>query len=226
MQRVRNPFKATFGASPPLLAGRNDAISDFRAQLCNDSAHERVSLIVGPRGIGKTVLLNAFEDAATDRGWHVLSETATAGFTDRLRNEIIRILANHGPQARNPRLSLFQVGFSADWSSPLPDTATYTLRNALQDLLTLQRELDQKSGQRPTGVLITLDEMHHQRGSEVVDFGSTIQHLIRDNEEIAVVMAGIPSSIRPLLDSAKNQNPVSFYVALTASIWIGFPIRM
>ena len=40
------------------------------------------------------------------------------------------------------------------------------------------------------GVLITLDEMHHRRGDEVIEFGATIQHLVREGREIAVVMGG------------------------------------
>ena len=65
-----NPFRATFGATPPLLVGRSDAIRDFGFALDEGpGAHERISLIIGPRGIGKTVLLNAFEDEAVKRGW-------------------------------------------------------------------------------------------------------------------------------------------------------------
>lgn len=32
-------------------------------------AHERISLITGLRGIGKTVLLNKFEEQAKSRSW-------------------------------------------------------------------------------------------------------------------------------------------------------------
>ena len=63
-------------------------------------------------------------------------------------------------------------------------------------------------------MLVTLDEMHHQRSQELIEFGATIQHLIREGEDISVVMAGIPSSIRPLLSGKLNShgdaNPVTF----------------
>lgn len=65
MSRVRNPFKATLGATPPYLAGREQEIEDFKDALFDGpGAHERVSLITGLSGVGKTVLLNAFQDVA------------------------------------------------------------------------------------------------------------------------------------------------------------------
>ena len=65
MTRARNPFRATLGATPPLLVGRSEAVQNFAFALDDGpGAHERISLIVGPRGIGKTVLLHAFEDTA------------------------------------------------------------------------------------------------------------------------------------------------------------------
>ena len=68
-------------------------------------------------------------------------------------------------------------------------------------------------GGTPTGLLITLDKMPHQLSSEVFEFGATIQHLMREDREIAVAMAGIPSSIKPLLASQTRDNeanPVTF----------------
>lgn len=45
---------------------------------------------------------------------------------------------------------------------------------------------------------------------EIIEFATTIQHLIRENREIAVVLAGIPTSIRPLLASDEGRNPITF----------------
>ena len=56
--------------------------------------------------------------------------------------------------------------------------------------------------------------MHHQRSQELIEFGATVQHLVREGEDISVVMAGIPSSIKPLLSGRLNgsddANPVTF----------------
>ncbi|KQB84046.1 hypothetical protein Cocul_00842 [Corynebacterium oculi] len=203
MTRQRNPFKATFGATPPELVGRNHVVENFGYALDDGpGTHERVSLVVGPRGIGKTVLLNALEDEAKAKhGWKVFSETATTGFVRRLRDRIVRFLA------QNKRMS---IGGGVNWESTALHDPTYTLREALKDLLAYKREEDRRAQQAPTGVFITLDEMHHQRSEEVVEFGVTIQHLVREEEEIAVAMAGIPSAIKPLLEDKDTANPVTF----------------
>ena len=60
-------------------------------------AHERISLVTGLRGIGKTVLLNEFEDQAKARSWWVLSETATTGFVQRLKDSVYRLIEEHFP---------------------------------------------------------------------------------------------------------------------------------
>ncbi|WP_319651285.1 MULTISPECIES: AAA family ATPase [unclassified Corynebacterium] len=173
--------------------------------------HERVSLVVGPRGIGKTVLLNALEDEAEARhGWRVISETATTGFVRRLRDKIVRFLTQNKSKVRGFQLTLFGMGGGVNWESAALNDPTYTLREALKDLLAYKREEDRRVNQAPTGVFITLDEMHHQRSEEVVEFGATIQHLVREGEEIAVAMAGIPSAIRPLLEDKGTANPVTF----------------
>ena len=63
-----NPFTPTFGSSPPLLVGRQDLIDDFGDGLDNGpGSPERAVLFAGVRGIGKTVMLNAVEDAARER---------------------------------------------------------------------------------------------------------------------------------------------------------------
>lgn len=210
-----NPFTATLGATPPLLVGRNEVIQDFGFALDDGpGAHERISLIVGPRGIGKTVLLNAFEDEALERGWLTLSETATAGFVERLRSDIIQLLAKDRKKLKGLNVSILGIGGGLNWDTRAIAESTYSLRNALKDLLAYKRELDRKSRQQAGGVLLTLDEMHHQRSQELIEFGATVQHLVRESEDISVVMAGIPSSIKPLLSGRLNgsddANPVTF----------------
>ncbi|MDR5775087.1 MULTISPECIES: ATP-binding protein [unclassified Caballeronia] len=74
MDPVRNPFAPGAGSQPPELAGREAIIEDARiaierAVLCKPS---RSQMFLGLRGVGKTVLLNAVEALANQRG-HVTS---------------------------------------------------------------------------------------------------------------------------------------------------------
>lgn len=175
-------------------------------------AHERISLVTGLRGIGKTVLLNEFEDQAKARSWWVLSETATTGFVQRLKDSVYRLIEEHFPSSSHylsgVSLPLGGGGVQrAEKSAYSPET---TLREAITQLLELQATQDERLGQDPVGLLITIDELHHYRRDEVVEFGAVIQHLVRENREIAVAMAGIPQSVRPLLASDEGRNPVTF----------------
>lgn len=74
----------------------------------------------------------------------------------------------------------------------------------------LQETLDRERRQDPTGLLITLDELHYAHMQDIVEFGTTIQHMVRDGREIAVAMAGIPSAVKPLLAANEGKNPVTF----------------
>lgn len=70
MNPVHNPFAPGAGSRPPELAGRQTIIEDARvaierALLCRPS---RSQMFLGLRGVGKTVLLNAVESMATERG--------------------------------------------------------------------------------------------------------------------------------------------------------------
>ncbi|HAS10214.1 MAG TPA: ATP-binding protein, partial [Acidimicrobiaceae bacterium] len=89
-----NPFKPTFGRTPPLLVGRDDVIVEFATAIEAASGSALATLLVGARGSGKTVLLNALEDAARSQGWIVFSETATPGLVDRLVHDRLGPLAD------------------------------------------------------------------------------------------------------------------------------------
>ncbi|VEJ64322.1 ATP-binding protein [Corynebacterium diphtheriae] len=212
MNRVSNPFRATLGSTPPYLAGRRHEIEDF-AEALDDGpgAHERISLITGLRGVGKTVLLNAFEEEARARSWWVISETATAGFTERIIDALFRKASEilHTHRRKLSGITLPSIG-GIQFSDILEHQPKITLRSVLTEILSWQDEIDRKLGQDSVGLLITLDELHYHRREEVIDFVATIQHLVREDLNISVAMAGIPQSIKPLLASEEGKNPVTF----------------
>ena len=66
-----NPFTPGFGAIPPYLAGRADEQDVFRNNLAAMSAGKSppaATVLYGPRGMGKTVLLSWFEDEVEKGG--------------------------------------------------------------------------------------------------------------------------------------------------------------
>jgi hypothetical protein len=79
VDRVSNPFTPNAGVRPPELAGRQVPLQHF------DTLLQRVQLgytdkgviITGLRGVGKTVLLNAFEELAIARNLVVVKHEAS-----------------------------------------------------------------------------------------------------------------------------------------------------
>ena len=192
-----NPFAPSFGTSPPLLVGRDDALEDFRNALtAGPGAPGRATLVTGLRGTGKTVMLNAFEDIAHDTKWVVISETATPEFLDRIIHEHLPLLlSEHDPDQKESSLtgaSLSGIGgFQRDVKR------RYEARTGLRDqLFRLADLLQAKAG---AGVLITLDEVHHRQLDQIRELGATIQHGFRQGRAVAFAGAGLPSSVSDLL---------------------------
>ena len=69
--KFSNPFTPGFGAIPPYLAGRVDEQDVFRNNLAIISAGKSppaATVLYGPRGMGKTVLLSWFQDEVEQGG--------------------------------------------------------------------------------------------------------------------------------------------------------------
>ena len=75
------PFTPGFGSTPPCLVGRDELIRTVCASLAGDPASEgATNVLLAPRGLGKTVVLNEIEDAArAERGWLVVAVSGTDG---------------------------------------------------------------------------------------------------------------------------------------------------
>jgi len=71
MDPVRNPFAPGAGSKPPELAGRDAIIDDATIALKRAmiGRHARYQMLLGLRGTGKTVLLNAIENMAEEQGY-------------------------------------------------------------------------------------------------------------------------------------------------------------
>lgn len=192
-----NPFKPTAGANPPLLVGRDDLIEEF-AESIEDGpgAPMRLSIFTGPRGVGKTVILNAIADRVqADYQWIVLHETATPGFIARLTRAIRREL-DAGPRRRITGVTLPSVlgsgGGGVQIAPPAQEMPDEDFREVIGPLL------DRCEG-NGTGVLITLDEVHADNSVELRQLATAVQHLIREERQFALAFAGLPNAVDELL---------------------------
>ncbi|MCQ9371562.1 ATP-binding protein [Corynebacterium sp. 35RC1] len=191
--QLRNPFRPTFGIAPLYWVGRADVLENFRTALeIGPGAFGRSMLISGNRGIGKTALLNELEDIAEQQGWVVLRTSGRNSFIKELvETTIPKTIADLDPpkQRRLSSVGLSSVG-SVGFDVSQAETYKPSLNTRLRDLLALLTE---------AGVLITVDEVQDANPTELTELAVAFQDLLRDEQEIALVMTGLPQGIEKLL---------------------------
>jgi len=200
-----NPFKPSTGASPPVLVGRQPLL-DLLDEGFDDGpgAPARMTIFTGARGIGKTVMLSEAADLALRRGWLTIDDTATSGMISRIGEQVERLLEGQHPRPRRRFTGLTLPanlgGFSV---APTPEK-TVGLR------LSITKLLDELGSRDPTvGLLITVDEI--QSGiDDLRELAVIMQHFIREDRQIALVMAGLPSSVNDILRDDGNQRVLTF----------------
>lgn len=187
-----SPFRAGFGKTPPVLVGRDRMLHDFDEALNLGSwTQNRVTLIEGLRGVGKTVMLNVLEDRARTRGWAVISETATPGLADRIMHaHLPSLLRDRAPSSHRHVTGVSAAGWGV--STSYADTPEPS-----QTLSMLLAQLDDVIGGR--GILITVDEIGAAGRDDLAALTTGIQHAVREDREIAFVGAGLTASIVTLL---------------------------
>lgn len=197
---ARNPFKPTAGANPPQLVGRAWLIDEFAESIENGpGAPGRLTIFSGPRGVGKTVMLNAVaERVQADYQWLVIHETATPGLLGRLSRSAMRLLES-GSRRHVTSVTLPVIGGGIGIASPSDESAQVGFREAMGVLL-------EQCEEHGTGVLVTLDEVHSSGREELTQFAADVQHLIREGREVAVALAGLPTAVNELL----NDNLTTF----------------
>lgn len=92
MDTYNNPFNPGAGVSPPELAGRSDVLEQAITALerTKRGRHAKSLMILGLRGVGKTVLLNEIRKEAEGRGYLVEQIEARDG--EDLRQLLIHAL--------------------------------------------------------------------------------------------------------------------------------------
>jgi hypothetical protein len=196
----RSPFRPSFGTNPPLVAGRDAVVAEFADALdTGPGARGRACLFTGNRGIGKTVMLNEAEATAKERGWLVVSETATRGLVRRLTTEGLPRAADLLRQSPRDRTRVSGITLPAGLGGIELNLPRSEPPGGLrQQLDALTDALDPHG----TGLLLTLDEVHARAAREdVEDLCAIVQHAFREERTVAFAAAGLPAAVQDLLTS-------------------------
>jgi len=198
MSKTKNPFTPAFGSEPLFLAGREQIIEDILGGLENGPGDpNRASILVGPRGSGKTVLLTRIATEASKIGWISASVTAASGMLVKILEQIEyngkEILPAKG-KTRLSELQAFGVGFGTEKIDQREPSWRLQVTRYLELL-----------AEHSVGLLITVDEIDAQQ-SEMVELVADFQHLVREKRDVALIMAGLPGKTLQML----QDNSISF----------------
>jgi AAA ATPase domain len=200
---VSNPYTPNAGSRPSELAGREGELRQFEilvARLKRGTTDQ--SLIVkGLRGVGKTVLLNSFEDLAEAQGfltyYHEL--TPDSSLLDNLVRDAESALARLKLSERAGRRVREALGGlrTIKLTGPAGFGLQVELRDASEgtittDLTELFLELGRAARDKESGIAFFLDEVQFV---EEVQYRSMISALHRSTQKqlpITVAAAGLP----------------------------------
>ncbi|WP_306231976.1 AAA family ATPase [Agrococcus beijingensis] len=193
-----NPFRPGFGISPPMLAGRDALLSEWREVFRLGAwSPYRAALVTGMRGVGKTVLLNAVEDAALERDWTIVHGTLHVGLVEALEHDRLPAkLQEQDPEAVTRDVTGLTVPSVGGVTSQL--SKRYPREPRLESMLARLVELAEARG---AGVLVSLDEVARESLDELRRIAIAVQHLLREDRRVAIVAAGVPASIAAALEA-------------------------
>ena len=215
-----NPFTPNAGAPPPALVGRDAELAGFEILLerVRRGRPEQSMLITGLRGVGKTVLLGAFERRAVESGWVTVTAEITKNepFGARMASLVRRALFQAAPRTSWTEklrraagvLKSFSLTVSSDGSvtagidvDPVEGLAdTGNLGDDLTDLLVALGEAAQE---RETGVAFLVDEVQFLRAAEFEALIAGLHRTVQRQLPIILVGAGLPQLPR-LAGEAKS----------------------
>lgn len=211
MDPVRNPFAPGAGNPPPELAGRQEILR--QAEIVFDRTllgrHAKSFMLVGLRGVGKTVLLNRIGQIAEQRKlrWHLIESPEDKPLPDLLVPALRRLLLSLGNLASlgdSVRRGLRVLGSFAkslkvkyeglevgvDVEKGIADSGD--LDNDLSDLFVAIGEAAKAMG---TGVALLIDELQYVSERELSALIMAIHKTSQRQLPIVLVAAGLPQLV-------------------------------
>ncbi len=221
MDPVTNPFAPGAGTPPPQLAGRESLREMVRiaAERSRRGLPAKSLLMVGLRGVGKTVLLDRMRDDAEAAGIHTLRIEAPEGrslpalLAPQLRQALLRLSRNE--QARDlghkalralagfaralkVKYQDIEVGLDFDPEPGLADNGD--LEHDLQALLEAAGASAQAAG---TALLLFIDELQYVEEDQLAALITALHRTAQRRLPVMLVGAGLPQ-LRGRMGRAKS----------------------
>ena len=219
MDPVRNPFAPGAGSQPPELAGRDDIVSDadIALQRVLLGRHDKSQILLGLRGVGKTVLLSKIEEIAIERG-HLTSlietqeDSKLAQMLYPKMHQVLRKLSGYenakalthkAMRALRSFASIFSIS-TGDFSLSVdPEQGVADSGNLEIDLTDLFVTVGDAAAAAGKAWTLLIDEVQYLSKSELSALIMAVHRISQKRRPILVFAAGLPQ-IAALSGNAKS----------------------
>ena len=221
MNPVSNPFAPGAGTPPPELAGRDELRETVRIALERTRLGRPTKsiLMVGLRGVGKTVLLDRMRDDAEAAGLQTLrveapeSRSLPGILAPQLRQALLRLSRNVQAKdlaqralraltgfAKSLKVKYHDIEVGMDFEAEPGLADNGDLEHDLQALLEAAGEAARKAG---TALVMFVDELQYVAGEELAALITALHRAAQRRLPVVLVGAGLPQ-LRGRMGRAKS----------------------
>lgn len=210
MDPIDNPYAPGAGTPPPELAGRDELREMVRVSLERVRAGRPAKsiLMIGLRGVGKTVLLDQLRDEAEAAGMHTIrveapeNRSLPAILAPQLRQALLRLSRNEKARdlaqralrglagfakALKLKYQDIEVGFDFEPEAGLADNGD--LEHDLQALLEVAGAAAKEAG---TALVMFVDELQYVEEEQLASLITALHRTAQRRMPVVLVGAGLP----------------------------------
>jgi hypothetical protein len=213
MDPLRNPFSPGAGSPPPELAGRANILEQARITLGRVKAGrpERSQLLIGLRGVGKTVVLNRVREMAEEMDYRPLfieaheNKPLAALLLPPLRQLLISLdrMASVSAKAKRGLRVLksffngirvkyqeIEIGIDVD-----PEEGAADSGDLEADLAALFVAVGEAAADRKTAIALIIDELQYLSEEELSALIMAMHRIAQRQLPVVLIGAGLPQLV-------------------------------
>jgi hypothetical protein len=210
MDPIANPFAPGAGTPPPELAGRDDLLHSAYVAIerVRRGKPSKSLLLIGLRGVGKTVLLDRMREEAERSGVYAVRIEAPEGrslpaiLAPQLRQTLLRLSRKERAQEKATRglralagfakslkikFADIEVGFDFDPEAGLADNGDLD-----QDLVSLLEVVGEAAQSDESAVVLFIDELQYVEEAQLAALITALHRCAQRSLPIMMIGAGLP----------------------------------
>lgn len=207
MDAIKNPFRPGAGTSPPELAGRDAVRKKIRLALARAKTGrpEKPALLVGLRGVGKTVLLSRLHLEAKNEGisaWMEISENRalSAVLLPELRAALMELSGKKRAKEQAKRALRAVAGFARTLKIEYlgmsfgfaPEPGLADSGDLESDLSVLLKEAGRAAAAENTYLALFVDELQYAKQAELSALIAAMHRAAQEDLPVVMAGAGLP----------------------------------